>query len=160
MDQTHMVESQTNVLRQQEMGHQKDELEKDSLRREILRQREEGQALMDQLQQRLAQPRSTAKLGTLPAVTMPTTSRPGGAAGPAVFAQPIESQGSMLAQLLTQVNRMKAPARYSDSALKTIPRFVASKIPSSDVRPWIDRFTDIWQKRKDGWTRVWTSSQS
>ena len=28
MDQTHMVESQTNVLRQQEMGHQKDELEK------------------------------------------------------------------------------------------------------------------------------------
>ena len=42
MDQTHMVESQTNVLRQQEMGHQKDELEKDSLRRENLRLREEG----------------------------------------------------------------------------------------------------------------------
>ena len=149
MDQTHMVESQTNVLRQQEMGHQKDELEKDSLRRENLRLRGEGQALMDQLQQRLAQPQSTANLGALPAVTIPTTSRPGGAAGPAVFAQPIESQGSMLAQLLTQVNQMKAPARYSDSVLKTIPRFVASRTPSSDVRPWIDRFTDM--AEAEGW---------
>ena len=131
------------------MGHQKDELEKDSLRREILRLRGEGQALMDQLQQRLAQPQSTANHGALPAVTIPTTSRPGGVAGPAVFAQPIESQGSMLAQLLTQVNQMKAPARYSDSVLKTIPRFVASRTPSSDVRPWIDRFTDM--AEAEGW---------
>ena len=66
---------------------------------------------MDQLQQRLAQPQSTANLGTFPAVTIPTTAMPGGAAGPAVSAQPIKSQGSMLAQLLTQVNLMKAPAR-------------------------------------------------
>ena len=80
---------------------------------------------------------------------MPTTSRPGGAVGPGVFAQPIESQGSILAQLLTQVNQMKAPARYSDSALRTIPRFVASRTPSSDVRPWIDRFTDM--AEAEGW---------
>ena len=149
MDQTNMVESQTSVLRQQEMGHQKDELEKDSLRRKILRLREEGQALMDQLQQRLAQPQSIADLGALPAVTIPTTAMPGGVTGPAVFAQPIESQGSMLAQLLTQVNQMKAPASYSDSVLKTIPRFVASRTPSSDVRPWIDRFTDT--AEAEGW---------
>ena len=86
MDRTHMVESQTNVTRQQEMRHQKDELEKDSLRRENLRLREEGQALMDQLQQRLAQPQATANLGTLLAVTIPTTTMPSGVAGPAVFA--------------------------------------------------------------------------
>ena len=149
MDQTHTVESQSQTLKQQEMGHQQDELEKDSLRRENLRLREEGQALLDQLQQRLAPPQATFNPGALPAVTMPTTSRPRGAAGPAVFAQPIESQGSMLAQLLTQVNQMKAPARYSDSALKTIPRFVASRTPSSDVRPWIDRFTDM--AKAEGW---------
>ena len=149
MDQTHMVKSQTNVLRQQEMGHQKDELEKDSLRRENLRLREEGQALMDQLQQRLAQPPAIANLGALPAVTIPTTAMPGGVVGPAVFAQPIESQGSMLAQLLTQINEMKALPRYSDSVLKTVHRFVADRTPSSDVRMWINEFTDI--AESEGW---------
>ncbi|KAK9865430.1 hypothetical protein WJX84_011012 [Apatococcus fuscideae] len=149
MDQTHMVESQTIVLRQQEMGHQKDELEKYSLRRENLRLREEGQALMDQLQQRLAQPPSTANLGAFLAVTITTTAMPGGVAGPAVFAQPIESQGSMLAQMLTQVNQMKAPPKYSDSVLKTIQRFVADRTPSYDVRMWINRFTDI--AESEGW---------
>ena len=82
-------------------------------------------------------------------MTIPTTAMPGGVAGPAVSAQPIESQGSMLAQLLTQVNQMKAPPRYSDSVLKTIPRFVADRAPSSDVRMWINRFTDI--AESEGW---------